>query len=78
LLETVKYLHSENVSICHRDINPNNVMVSEINVEGDLKVTLIDFNVSKRFREQEDSSKKLYMRSNTGAVAFIAPELHQQ
>jgi hypothetical protein len=53
-------------------------MVSEINVVGDLKVTLIDFNVSKRFREQKDPSKKLYMRSNTGAVAFIAPELHQQ
>jgi hypothetical protein len=53
-------------------------MVSEINVAGDLKVTLIDFNVSKRFREQKDPSKKLYMRSNTGAVAFISPELHQQ
>lgn len=51
LLETVKYLHSEKVSICHRDINPNNVMVSEMNEFGDLKVTLIDFNVSKRFRE---------------------------
>lgn len=54
-MEIVNYLHSEKVAICHRDINPNNVMVTESSVEGsdELEVTLIDFNVSKRFRDNE-------------------------
>ncbi len=56
-METVKYLHSENVSICHRDINPNNVMITENPDSQNLEVTLIDFNVSKRFRDEETCIK---------------------
>lgn len=53
----------------------------------DLKVTVIDFNVSRRFREKKpfdhlnsldlDSSsmKTLLMMTHTGAAAFIAPEV---
>ena len=69
-------MHSEKVSICHRDINPNNVMVTEKDSE-ELEVTLIDFNVSKKFRDEE-SAMKLLMMTNTGAAAFIAPEVHNQ
>ena len=54
--------------ILYRDINPNNVMVN-----GDF-VTLIDFNVAKRFRDPE-SGLKLLMLTNTGAAAFSAPEI---
>jgi len=28
LIEILKYLHSEEVSVCHRDLNPNNVMIT--------------------------------------------------
>ena len=42
---------------------------------GYLQVKLIDFNVSKRFRD-EVSNNKLFMMTNTGAAAFTAPELH--
>lgn len=77
LLEIVEYLHSEKVSICHRDINPNNVMVTEMPESDELEVTLIDFNVSKRFRDEESCIKQL-MRTNTGAAAFISPELYNQ
>jgi serine/threonine protein kinase len=42
-----------------------------------LELKLIDFNVSKKFRDEE-SYNKLLMRTNTGAAAFIAPELHKQ
>ncbi len=72
----MNYLHSEKVAICHRDINPNNVMVTQGD-SGELEVTLIDFNVSKRFRD-EDTCMKLLMLTNTGAAAFIAPEVHNQ
>jgi len=44
---------------------------------GELEVTLIDFNVSKRFRD-EDTCMKILMLTNTGAAAFIAPEVHNQ
>jgi hypothetical protein len=40
-----------------------------------LKITLIDFNVSKRFREKS-TGNKLLMMTNTGAAAFCAPEIH--
>ena len=62
-------------SIKFRDINPNNVMIVEEN--NSLELKLIDFNVSKKFRDEE-SYNKLLMRTNTGAAAFIAPELHKQ
>lgn len=42
---------------------------------GYLQVKLIDFNVSKRFRD-EITNNKLFMLTNTGAPAFTAPELH--
>jgi serine/threonine protein kinase len=66
LLKTMEYLHSDNVSVCHRDTNPNNVMVTPLDNLGsaglgsetyvtsadEVKVTLIDFNVSRKFREK--------------------------
>jgi serine/threonine protein kinase len=50
-------------------------MVTENTKTGELDVTLIDFNVSKRFREEESNSKYLMM-TNTGAAAFTSPEIH--
>jgi serine/threonine protein kinase len=77
LLEIVTYLHSDAISICHRDINPNNVMIIENPETGELQVKLIDFNVSKRFRD-EDTHIKYLMHTNTGAAAFISPELYKK
>ncbi len=31
LLNIMQYLHSEEVSVCHRDVNPNNVMITPNN-----------------------------------------------
>jgi serine/threonine protein kinase len=49
-------------------------MISE-DQAGNLEIKLIDFNVSKRFRD-EITNNKLFMHTNTGAPAFTAPELH--
>lgn len=38
------------------------------------KVTLIDFNVAKKFKDAE-TGNKLLMLTNTGAAAFSAPEI---
>jgi serine/threonine protein kinase len=40
-------------------------------------IKLIDFNVAKRFRD-EATGNKLYLMTNTGAVAFTAPEIHNK
>lgn len=48
LLNAIDYLQSSSVSICHRDINPNNLILNELS-----HLTLIDFNVAKRFRSPD-------------------------
>ena len=55
MLRAVEYLQSDEVAICHRDLNPNNIMIERLESESDdsdqyqYKLTLIDFNVAKRF-----------------------------
>lgn len=98
----MEYLHSEPVSVCHRDTNPNNVMVTPLDLLGsgglgsgnfvttsdEVRVTLIDFNVSRRFREKKGfqlgveltspestATKRLLMLTQTGAASYTAPEL---
>ena len=52
ILEVITYLQDEKIGVCHRDINPNNIMVNyDPESKDHLKMTLIDFNVSKRFRD---------------------------
>ena len=52
-------------------------MIIENPESGELQVKLIDFNVSKRFRD-EDTHIKYLMHTNTGAAAFISPELYKK
>lgn len=81
----MEYLHSYEVSVCHRDTNPNNVMITKLarpsgkpdGEPDDIKVTLIDFNVSRRFREKNNKLssgdldspcvRRLLMLTHTGA-----------
>ena len=52
LASAVGYLHSRN--ICHRDLTPNNIIVQLKNspgLEAIPKVTIIDFNISRRLAE---------------------------
>jgi serine/threonine protein kinase len=45
--------------------------------DGALEVKLIDFNVSRRFRDEETCTKYL-MKTNTGAAAFTSPEVNNR
>jgi serine/threonine protein kinase len=67
----VKYLHDQ--GICHRDLNPNNILISTT-PQGEKKLTIIDFNVSKRFTSSEFGNPILMM-TNTGTPKYQAPEM---
>ena len=67
LLQALEYLQT--MGICHRDINPNNIII-----EGE-KLTLIDFNVAKKFGEP--GGNRLMMMTNTGTPKYQAPEMLQ-
>jgi len=45
--------------------------------DGVPNVKLIDFNVSRRFRDEETCTKYL-MQTNTGAAAFTSPEINKR
>lgn len=79
LLSTLDYLQDYEVGVVHRDINPNNIMVDlPISDESDtmrkVKMTLIDFNVAKRFLDTETGNPLLLM-TNTGTARYQAPEM---
>lgn len=46
IVEAIQYLHAEEV--CHRDINPNNIMVW-FDTDNNPRVTLIDFSTAIKF-----------------------------
>ena len=71
LLESIEYLHSN--GICHRDINPNNIIITTDN-QNQMKMTLIDFNVFKRFNSSQFKNPILMM-TNTGTPMYQAPEM---
>lgn len=63
-MEGVKYLHEHKV--CHRDIKPDNIMLTKDHKT----LKLLDFNVSKRFSDRP-------MMTVTGVENWQAPEMLQ-
>jgi serine/threonine protein kinase len=80
MLRAIEYLQSDEVTICHRDLNPNNIMIEKLESESDdpdqyqYKLTIIDFNVAKRFVDQ-DNGNPLKLMTNTGTAKYQAPEM---
>lgn len=67
IFDCLTYMHKE--GICHRDLNPNNIMITE-----NFQIKIIDFSVSKWFKINEASTS---MWTPTGTPAYKAPELYQ-
>ncbi|MEG2936070.1 MAG: protein kinase [Clostridium sp.] len=57
LCEILKILHNERIPIIHRDIKPSNIIISN-----DKVLKLIDFDVSRRYKEEskEDMLMDIY------------------
>lgn len=71
LVQTFAWL--SNICVYHRDIKPHNILVS--GSEGNLKLKIIDFNVSLRTQEPEythDGAKSMPIQ---GTMGYMAPEL---
>jgi serine/threonine protein kinase len=69
LIRGLNFLHQEK-GICHRDINPNNILIQ---TDGTLKI--IDFNTAKQFISPITLLRNP-MNQKTGQIPFGAPELN--
>ena len=68
MLSAVKHLHEHN--IVHRDLKPENFLMS--NTSEDAEIKLIDFGLSKRFSEKDETEK---MHTVVGTPYYVAPDV---
>jgi serine/threonine protein kinase len=54
--------------VCHRDLKPDNILLTEINEDSDIMLKVIDFNVAVNLRLSPS------IRGKTGVDEWSAPE----
>lgn len=72
LLKGVQYLHKN--GIAHRDLKPENIMF--VGPKGN-QLKIIDFGVSKYFVSKERPEQLISMRTKTGSLYYISPEIFE-
>lgn len=70
IIKAVQYMHKN--GIAHRDIKPENIMFVNTNTD---KIKLIDFGVSKYFFDPDAPTKEITLRTKTGSLFYISPEI---
>ena len=68
MLSAVKHLHEK--GIVHRDLKPENFLMDDTTENAEVK--LIDFGLSKRFSEQDETQR---MHTVVGTPYYVAPEV---
>ena len=69
LFSSINYLHS--MGIAHRDLKPENVLFAS--KEKDAPIKVIDFGLSKKFRNINQKIQR--MNSKVGTPIYVAPEI---
>lgn len=70
LTKGMQYLHKN--GIAHRDLKPENVMFVSPKMD---QLKIIDFGVSKFFISKEGSQKQITLRTQTGSLYYLSPEI---
>jgi calcium-dependent protein kinase len=70
LIKGLQYLHKNGVA--HRDIKPENMIFVS---EDSKQIKIIDFGVSKYFFSPKDPAKEITLRTQTGSIFYMAPEI---
>ena len=68
IMKGIAHIHEKGVS--HRDIKPQNILVTE-----NQHIFLLDFNVAGQRKKTE---KEFKMMTKTGTLAYTAPEVFKQ
>lgn len=68
MLSAIKHLHGH--GIVHRDLKPENYLMNDTSEQSEIK--MIDFGLSKRFSEQNETER---MHTVVGTPYYVAPEV---
>ena len=72
LCDALHFLHKDkSPPIIHRDIKPDNIMITQDSKTGDLVVKLVDFGIAKRPGTRDPMTGKM------GTPGYIAPEVNE-
>lgn len=66
----IKYLHKRNV--CHRDIKPQNIIVTKSK-----ELRLLDFNISKFFKSSDSQNFETVFLTQMSTPLYAAPEVYR-
>lgn len=71
MMSAVNYCHNQ--GICHRDLKPENLLL--LGEAEDSPIKVIDFGLSRIFKEVEEDDKKNVMNTKVGTAYYVSPEV---
>ncbi|CAG2118969.1 unnamed protein product, partial [Medioppia subpectinata] len=74
ILESVEYLHSCDPPVIHRDLKPDNILIS-VNITSNRCVKLCDFSLATDHNTDRHTASRYGHTSCVGTLAYMAPEL---
>ena len=72
-LQGLNHLH--NLKICHRDVKPENLIISKANANGCRRVMISDFGLCKKLNHGHQSFSMSSPNGVAGTLGWIAPEI---